>query len=88
MLDINFHELEDLNTNEMFFLRQKRLQKYNQHDPASLIAKRKKKKKKINKTRPGPTNPKIKKKKTKKKQNYICILAYVFSKSKAKKLHK
>jgi len=45
MLDINFHELEDLNTNEMFFLRQKRLQKYNQHDPASLIAKRKKKKK-------------------------------------------
>jgi len=46
MLDINFHELEDLNTNEMFFLRQKRLQKYNQHDPASLIAKRKKKKKK------------------------------------------
>lgn len=41
MLDINFHELEDLNTNEMFFLRQKRLQKYNQHDPASLIAKRK-----------------------------------------------
>jgi hypothetical protein len=68
MLDINFHELEDLNTNEMFFLRQKRLQKYNQHDPASLIAKRKKKKKK--------------------KQNYICILAYVFSKSKAKKLHK
>jgi hypothetical protein len=48
MLDINFHELEDLNTNEMFFLRQKRLQKYNQHDPASLIAKRKQKKQKRN----------------------------------------